>query len=50
MRSTTYNKILEVLEETDNRTIEVALNCQEQKIDDFIHAYYLVVMHELIFN
>lgn len=43
-------QIIKLMEEASNDTIEVALCCCEQGIDDFISAYFEVVMHNIKLN
>ena len=43
----TYEDVIDILETQDNFTIEVGLNCCEQGIDDFIQAYYIIMMDKI---
>jgi len=42
-------QIIDLMLDASDNTIEVALCCCEQGIDDFISAYYEVVMHNVKF-
>ena len=42
-----FKRVLEAMWSMDNFTMEVAINCIEQNIENFVKAYYIITMHNL---
>lgn len=45
MNYETYYKVLDAMLSYEEGTIETALCCCEQGVEDFMYAYYLVMIH-----